>query len=255
MAESKQEKSEAEHKPRIHRSVQDRVIAGVCGGFAQYLNLDANIVRIIWFVSVFLGGFGLLAYILSWIIIPEGVAGSQPSDKAETSRNASLIVGLILVFIGSLFLLREIDWFDFHPFYFHHWNPFWGGDFHLDVLFSLALIGFGIYYLVKMTRYDQANAQKAAESQKRSGGTSMQKRLSRSTKDRMLAGVCGGIADYFDIDPSLVRIGFVLLALFSGGGVLGVVAYIVMMIIIPEETAIESTGSSTKSSSTKSKSK
>jgi len=249
MAESKQEKeAKAEQKRRLHRSLEDRVIAGVCGGFAQYLNLDATLVRIIWVVSVFLGGFGLLAYILSWIIVPEGTPGSESPNRPETSHNASLIVGLILVFIGSLFLFREIDWFDF-PFYFHHWNPFWFRDVGFDVLLSLALIGFGVYYLVNTTRHDQA-----AKSQKSSGGTSMQKRLTRSTKDRMLAGVCGGIAEYFDIDPSLVRIGFVLLALFSGGGVLGVVAYIVMMIIIPEETAIESTGSG-KSSSAKSQSK
>lgn len=46
----------------------------------------------------------------------------------------------------------------------------------------------------------------------------------------MICGVCGGIAEYFDIDPTLVRLGFVLLSIFAGGGLL---AYIIAAIIIP----------------------
>jgi phage shock protein C len=56
--------------------------------------------------------------------------------------------------------------------------------------------------------------------------------LYRSRDDRMLAGVCGGLGDYFGVDPTLVRLLFVLLALFTGVGVL---AYIVLWIVVPEE--------------------
>ena len=58
------------------------------------------------------------------------------------------------------------------------------------------------------------------------------KQLMRS-EDRMVAGVAGGLADYFDIDPTIVRILFVLLALF-GGGFLGILIYIVLWIIMPD---------------------
>ncbi len=58
------------------------------------------------------------------------------------------------------------------------------------------------------------------------------KRLTRSTTNRTIAGVCAGIAEYFEIDPTLVRVGWVLLSLFGGTGVL---AYIVCALIIPEE--------------------
>lgn len=256
MAESRQststtKDSKQENRNRIYRSTQDKLIAGVCGGFAQYFNIDANVVRIVWFISIFMGGFGLLAYILSWIIIPEGVSDSK-SKSEEPPQSSALIWGLILIFIGCLFLIREIHWFDFYPFNWHHWNPFWLWNFRFDVLLPLALILFGIYYLINVNRKDEVQATK---SPKDAGGTKMQKRLTRSRTDRMLAGVCGGIAEYFEIDPSLIRIGFVLLALFAGGGILGIVAYIVMMIIIPEETVVQSTGSSSRGSSTKSKSK
>jgi phage shock protein C len=57
------------------------------------------------------------------------------------------------------------------------------------------------------------------------------KKLKRSRKNRMLAGVCGGLGEHFNIDPTLVRIGFVLLGLSSG---FGIVLYIILAIIIPE---------------------
>lgn len=61
------------------------------------------------------------------------------------------------------------------------------------------------------------------------------KRLYRSTKDRMVAGICSGLAEYFKIDPTLVRLLFVLFALAGGPGLL---AYIVLWIVVPEETGV-----------------
>jgi phage shock protein PspC (stress-responsive transcriptional regulator) len=58
-------------------------------------------------------------------------------------------------------------------------------------------------------------------------------RLYRTREDRIIGGVAGGVADYFAIDPSLVRIIWALLALFSGGALF--LLYIVMWIVIPEE--------------------
>ncbi|MBQ6844914.1 MAG: PspC domain-containing protein [Agathobacter sp.] len=58
----------------------------------------------------------------------------------------------------------------------------------------------------------------------------MDKRLYKSN-DKMLCGVCGGIAEYFNIDPTLVRLGLVVFSLAGGSGVL---AYIIAAIIIPD---------------------
>jgi phage shock protein PspC (stress-responsive transcriptional regulator) len=57
------------------------------------------------------------------------------------------------------------------------------------------------------------------------------KKLFRSTTDRKIAGICGGLAEYFNIDPTLVRLLFVLGLLLVGGTFW---AYIVMWIVIPE---------------------
>jgi phage shock protein C len=61
------------------------------------------------------------------------------------------------------------------------------------------------------------------------------KKLYRSRKDRMLAGICGGLGEMFSIDPTLIRLIFALIALFTLGT--AVVVYILGWIIIPEAQA------------------
>ncbi len=56
---------------RLYRSRKDRVIGGVCGGIAEYLEVDPTLVRVLWVVGSLMWGAGILAYLLCWIIIPE----------------------------------------------------------------------------------------------------------------------------------------------------------------------------------------
>jgi len=55
---------------RLYRSSQDRILGGVCGGIAEYLGIDPVIVRLLWIISIFVWGVGILVYIIAWIIIP-----------------------------------------------------------------------------------------------------------------------------------------------------------------------------------------
>lgn len=59
------------------------------------------------------------------------------------------------------------------------------------------------------------------------------KKLIRSRKERMIAGVCGGLAEYFSMDPTLVRIIYVLVSIFSIAFP-GILVYIILWLIIPE---------------------
>jgi len=60
----------------------------------------------------------------------------------------------------------------------------------------------------------------------------MDKRLYKSRNDKKISGVCGGIANYFDIDPTIVRIAWVLFSLAYGSGI---IAYIIFALVMPEE--------------------
>ena len=63
----------------------------------------------------------------------------------------------------------------------------------------------------------------------------MEKRLCLSTTDKKLAGVCGGVAKYFGLDPTLVRLAYAILVIFGGTGIL---LYIICALVIPREDQI-----------------
>jgi len=60
------------------------------------------------------------------------------------------------------------------------------------------------------------------------------KKLYRSNDDRWLAGVCGGIAEYFNLDPTLIRVLFILFGLIVGGGL---IIYLILWLVIPQAPA------------------
>jgi len=63
----------------------------------------------------------------------------------------------------------------------------------------------------------------------------MSKRLYRSRKNRMLGGVCVGIAAYFNVDPSVIRLFWVIASIFLGMGFGGLLAYLLCLLVIPGE--------------------
>jgi phage shock protein PspC (stress-responsive transcriptional regulator) len=61
----------------------------------------------------------------------------------------------------------------------------------------------------------------------------MSKRLYRSSKDRKLAGVCGGVGEFFDIDPTIIRVLYLICAIFPGFIFGGIIIYFILALIIP----------------------
>jgi len=56
---------------KLMRVRAEKKIAGVCAGMAQYFNLDVTLVRILWLMLAFIGGWGILGYFIAWIVMPE----------------------------------------------------------------------------------------------------------------------------------------------------------------------------------------
>ncbi|MBN2400120.1 MAG: PspC domain-containing protein [Candidatus Aminicenantes bacterium] len=143
---------------RLYRSRQNRMLGGVCGGIAEYFNIDPVIVRIIAVAFFFMGGSAFLAYILGLIIIPNEpfdlstdekqayAPGTAPAPApAQTARNSNdtlpLVLGIVLIFIGVIFLLHNIPFFN--PFYWRAWH------FARNFFWPSLLIAFGIYVIAR----------------------------------------------------------------------------------------------------------
>ena len=117
---------------RLYKSADDRMVAGVCAGIAEYFAIDAVIVRVIAVALVFAGGAGLLAYVAAWLLVPERDAG-----PAERPGRTATIVGAVALVLAVAAVTS------FHDGPFGGWH--WGGPF-VSLVF-LGLAGLGIWYL------------------------------------------------------------------------------------------------------------
>lgn len=130
---------------KLYRSDTNKMISGVFGGLSEYLNIDANILRLIGFLIFINQPFSFIGvYIIATIIIPidPGFIESSSNENFET-KNTSLFIGIILIIIGLSFLLRLIfPTLNFNIFYqFRHILR------RISNLWPVLLIGLGIYLI------------------------------------------------------------------------------------------------------------
>ncbi len=217
---------------RITRSRRDRVFAGVCGGLAAYLGLDPVLVRVLYVALTLLSfGTGIVLYVLAWIIIPldaeDAVRVTAPKDEASRG-DARRIFGVLLIVVGLLALASTaLPWFNI---------------FHSAKLAGpLVLMAIGLAIL--MWRRAPAATPVAPDAARTFGAEegavppprataahSEPRRLMRVEAGRKIAGVCAGLGDYFNIDPTIIRLIFIA-AIFAGGA--GVVLYLIMWLVVP----------------------
>jgi phage shock protein C len=148
---------------RLYRSRKNRVIAGVCGGIAEYLDVDPVLIRIIAVVLLFVGGGSLIAYILGMIIIPDESKIFSPGFPTPPATDApppphvgvaghpehtgSLIVGVVMILLGFIFLMRTI------PFFRHYYWWFW--DMGWSFFWPSILIVIGLLIILKAVQKKQ----------------------------------------------------------------------------------------------------
>lgn len=160
-------------KRRLTKSKDDRVIEGVCGGLAEYFEIDSVIVRLVFLISVFINGFGILLYIILMIVMPKQdiEEQSQPSkiindnvqhmgehvkdmieniseqteesvkekvtdsdQKMKKAHERSKWFGALIILLGIFFFLDEL-------------NLIWW--FNEDLFLPLLLIFIGLWILIK----------------------------------------------------------------------------------------------------------
>jgi phage shock protein PspC (stress-responsive transcriptional regulator) len=96
---------------RLRRSVTDRHVAGVAGGIARHLDVDAIIIRVALVVAVFFGGAGLLLYVAAWILVPEEGTDDEPLGLDQRSRTIALAGVGVLALVAALGDWAGAFWF------------------------------------------------------------------------------------------------------------------------------------------------
>jgi phage shock protein C len=203
---------------RLTRSTRERIFAGVCGGAAAYLGIDPALARIL-FVAVTLitgVGPGILVYIAAWILVPED-DGSHHHVSSVTISKSRRIMALMLLAIGLLGLgiatLMNED-----------------GNNNLAYIGPVLVIVLAIVLMARKSDAAVNSDTYVAQGESMSGPAIESRRLKRSSRDKKIGGVCGGFGEYFNVDPTLVRVLWILTCLLGGTGLL---LYLILWIVIP----------------------
>ncbi len=137
---------------KLYKSRNERVISGVCGGIAEYFEVDPVLIRVLFVLFFFFGGSAILAYIIGIIIIPDSPVEIMETDnkkinpeikpqkkKSDPGKN-SLFAGLIFIILGIFFLMGQIPFLKFYYFWIR--NNFW------DILVPSILILIGFFIIL-----------------------------------------------------------------------------------------------------------
>lgn len=222
----------------LYRSISNRMISGICGGLAEYFDVDSSVLRIalVAFTVITLPVFGpfvFLAYLVCIFIIPRspvlasaaggtqgsgpaarlkeagqadqaGQAGQSVRDYRGTSQNNSMVWGILLILLA----VTVLTW---------SYAPDFGRFSFFLPMVPIVAIGAAVFILFVYRGQIMAFFR--------------HRRLYRLQEGKKIFGVCNGLADAFDLDPTLVRIGFFIAFLFSGGTV--TLIYLFMAFIMP----------------------
>ena len=203
---------------RLVRTRADSVLAGVCGGFGQYFNLDSALVRLLWVFFTIFGGSGVLAYLVAVFIVPDESTAKDvtPRRLIDGLNEKTILWSVLLVLVGIILFFQHGNFIN------SIWRHFWSSG--INVLLSLIIISVGVYLLYQ-------------ERQKISTvfGLGSEMPLSLSEKDKQLAGICGGIAESIGMDSTIIRFFWVYGTIMSVG--IGLILYFVLALVLPNKNA------------------
>lgn len=202
---------------RIYRTQHDRILSGVCGGFARYFNFDPSMVRLIWIFFTLFGGSGILAYIMAVIIIPDEFEMSKehPYQTSILKDDKTILWGALLVVVGIILFFQH------NEILINAWTTFW--DSGINIFLAIGILGFGLYLL-----YSKRND----ISSMINDGTGLPLHLSE--KDRKIAGVCSGISESLMIDAVFIRFIWIYATFMSAG--VGILLYLILALILPSDS-------------------
>jgi phage shock protein PspC (stress-responsive transcriptional regulator) len=115
----------------VRKSTEDKIIAGEAGGIGRYFNIDPILIRLAFVIATLIGGLGLFAYFILFILLPEDTAGAKSIENI--SRRELFASGVII--LGFLLLIDNFLHFDFRRF-----------------IAPMLLIGLGIFFTLRKKR-------------------------------------------------------------------------------------------------------
>lgn len=218
------------HFQKLYKSRKNKIIFGVCSGLGKYFNIDPVIFRLLFILSLLIGGWGLLIYFIAGIIVPydpeEAPEVNVRTDEEEydhTKENTRMIIGSSLILLGLFALLRSTGLIRYFSFF----------GLTNEIIMPVILIALGIFLIY---RNNFRSPERTSMDYREEEDVHYPRRLHLSVSNKKIAGVCGGLGEYFAIDPNLIRVLWLIFTFSSFG--IGILIYVLFAIIVPKEKTV-----------------
>ncbi len=196
----------------LSRSKKDKVFLGICAGLADYHSVNPNLVRLLFALSILLGGLGAVIYLILFFFVAHG----KPLDESEVSekkqsQNKKALLGITLITVGFYFIVMPTNYF---PLAFLFFIP-------TQILFPIVFLFVGIWI--------QKNYRSMTD-------VSVKSNFQRPIKGRLLLGVCVGLAQYLETFALVIRLLFVVFTFATFG--VGIVIYFLIVLFSKQKRVV-----------------
>ncbi len=195
-----------QQKKKLTRSAGDQIFLGLCGGLGSYFGVSPYIFRILFVVSLLLGSWGMLLYIIISVITPVEREKNFENSPVTKNIHKGKLFGFMLVILGLFLFLDNLNLSG-------HFNLL---GFRQQYIFPLLIV-LCLIYLVLNSHIDLQN-------------TDSSEKLTLSSDDKLLTGVCGGLADYLNVSSFLTRGIFLTFVLLTVGS--GIIVYWILFLLL-----------------------
>ncbi len=222
MAEHGEQTADREYVPpgpkRLFKAREGLLIDGVCSGLASYLGVGASGVRVVFVLLALAGLWGGLLYLLGMALVPRMPVQEVQQTRRESApgRAGLRLAGYAVLILGGMLFLSEVGFYQWR-----FWRV-WTLGFH--AAWPLFVIVLGWAMLVRGGSSSPDSAQVPV--------------LERADDERMIAGVCAGLARRLGVDTSAVRVLWAFLTVLSWG--VGALAYGILVLLLPAAAAASS---------------
>ena len=203
-------------KRKFRRKISKSWFNGVCSGLGEYFGINVAVFRIAFVVTSFFSGLGIAVYLLLLLVMPPEDLSSFEKDEREkiTGNNFKSIIGTLLVISGFYFAFATSSIISYFSFF---------GEL-LSNLTPWFIILLGVILFKHNSEFSQRNHRPLTN-------------LKKSITDNRLTGVCGGIANYLEIDSTVVRM-FWIFTVFATLGIT-LLLYLFLALYLPKYEGVK----------------
>lgn len=205
----KPDREENKKQKKLYRSGINKIFTGVCGGLGEFFNIDPIIFRLFFIISLLVGAWGIVIYIILSFVIPNSPLKENQifNDPNFAYSKLQTMTGTFILLLGIYLLVQDIGLLNYFSFF---------GFRHQVIIRAILIIAFIMFIVQYDINFDESSTDII---------------FIRSGKNKVISGVCSGLGSYFNMDVYIIRTVFIICTILTLG--ISLIIYLLFAVLVP----------------------